>query len=583
MIKNSHAAFLIQSLILFLPINVYIVGDWVGCGIQWALFRYQVSYFGESLIGFTNEILYVYTGIIQGRSAIALIIWAIAATVLIFCFMVNIYAVFSDTPTLIQNTFLCSIIIGILFLLADLMQYGLSLHNSAGICIPIGVPAIILVGVSGYTFTKRTHQTASEFIPGFMEWPVFKENKNLLRLTDSRALQNLLVLIGISVLVKYILFFSSLYAPFDSVTGDILLYYHYAGLVVGGQIPYADFLLEYPPLLFIPAIIAYIPTILLHSFSLYLFSYMTLMYIFDAATLICVYFIARDFYGNKKAFLCGFLYVTAIAAAFFVPLTYDIVATFLLILSFFLFLNRNIVAAYFTATFGFLTKWFPVFTFPFYTIYAIKKQRDIVKVRNGILLSILAVLVVSVPFALLNWKGFLFTYTFHLNRSIQTHSMIYYGDAISHFFLNGEYFSPFSLVLLIVAETGLIFWYYRYMDMEYQSLCYALFLSVFFFILFNKVFSASYIVWITPFLALFLAHSPRHILLFYLSQLVIYIETPLLYGVVFGDGKPYYVIEQNFLSFSFVFYSIKFLILAVVLWIIMRDIVNTHKMMKRTD
>jgi len=266
------------------------------------------------------------------------------------------------------------------------------------------------------------------------------------------------------------------------------------------------------------------------------------------------------------------LYTTAIAAAFFIPLTYDIVATFLLVLSLHLYLKKKVVSAYFSAMFGTLMKWIPILSFPFFFLNSVKNGESLKETKNGIIVSIIVATVFSIPFLLMNPDGFLFTYTFHLNRSVQTHSFVYYADAISRFLFHGDFFSPFSFILLIVVEICLMAWYYRILKNDSKTLVYVIFLSVFFFMIFNKVFSASYIIWVTPFLALLLVHSVRKIILFYLIQLIFYIETPLLYRIVFGDGKPYYVVENNFLTFSFIFYSVKFLILAILLWVILRDV-----------
>ena len=43
-------ALLSQILIFLIPLNIYMWGDWLIVNVQWALFRYQQSEYGNSLI-----------------------------------------------------------------------------------------------------------------------------------------------------------------------------------------------------------------------------------------------------------------------------------------------------------------------------------------------------------------------------------------------------------------------------------------------------------------------------------------------------------------------------------------------------
>ena len=42
--------FLCECLLFFVPLNIYGIGNYLATGVQWALFRYQQSYLGNSLI-----------------------------------------------------------------------------------------------------------------------------------------------------------------------------------------------------------------------------------------------------------------------------------------------------------------------------------------------------------------------------------------------------------------------------------------------------------------------------------------------------------------------------------------------------
>jgi hypothetical protein len=91
-------------------------------------------------------------------------------------------------------------------------------------------------------------------------------------------------------------------------------------------------------------------------------------------------------------------------------------------------------------------------------------------------------------------------------------------------------------------------------------------------ILLNKVFSPQYIVWITPFLVLFLFHSYKEIALFFSIQLVFYLEHPLLFGIVYTPSKTYTIIENSIPTVSFIFFTIKFMLLFILLFVLLRQI-----------
>jgi hypothetical protein len=564
--------FILQCLVFLIPVNFYVIGDWMGVGMQWALFRYQQSSMGMSVISTVNDVFYIGTGVIQGRSVIAAIFWIIGASLLVGCFILHIVTIRKQSPEIVKKTSLLTILGALLFILSDMVQYGFLFHGRAGICIPVGIPVIVFVGWWGYRTAENLEyiQEPENELHGNETIPWL--NIPLSGISRSVLVNELTILVFLSVFVKIIVFSASLYAPFEAIHADLDLYYHYTESLFSGKLPYIDFTVEYPQLFFIPALVAYIPTLIIHDFWIYFFSFMTLMYIIDAATLVCVYLIAIRLFGQKKAFLCGFLYVTAMPAAFFIPITFDIVPTFFLMFSLVLYVYGRSAAGYLSATAGALAKWFPVFALPSFVLHAVKNRNGLTTMKKGIFLSILFFTVSILPFIVINYQGFLKTYFFHFNRIAEQHSLIYYGDTLARFFFNSEPFSKISLILLLILECVLFFWYYRYLKNDDLTLCYVIFLSIFFFILVNKVFSACFIIWLTPFLALFLINSNREIFLFYVMECIIYIETPLLFRVVYGLKKPYMILENSLPSFSFIFYTIKFAVFFVVFYVILRNL-----------
>jgi hypothetical protein len=144
-------------------------------------------------------------------------------------------------------------------------------------------------------------------------------------------------------------------------------------------------------------------------------------------------------------------------------------------------------------------------------------------------------------------------------------------DILTKFFFGTQPWQELSSILLIVGECALIFWYFRYLNGKYITLISITGISLFFFVLVNKVGSPSYLVWITPFLALLLINSHKQILLFYLVQGVVYLEAPILLGIVYAPRPRYAVLVNAVPSIGFTFYTLKFAIFFVVFGVLIHN------------
>ena len=92
----------LQFLVFFIPVNVFVIGDWLGTGVQWTLFRYQQSYMGNSLILVSRDIFYVMTGLISGRSAISSFFWIAGSVLFIIALILILSANIHEDPAQIR-------------------------------------------------------------------------------------------------------------------------------------------------------------------------------------------------------------------------------------------------------------------------------------------------------------------------------------------------------------------------------------------------------------------------------------------------------------------------------------------------
>ena len=110
-----------------------------------AIFRFQITYLGDSLIFIWQDLNYIISGLIKGRSALSGFFWVVG-----LCFLLSSFISFVNLTGLkkFKKYIGISIILSaILFLISIIVQYGLLFSGPAGIAIPIGVPVLFAIGV----------------------------------------------------------------------------------------------------------------------------------------------------------------------------------------------------------------------------------------------------------------------------------------------------------------------------------------------------------------------------------------------------------------------------------------------------
>jgi hypothetical protein len=149
--ENRKIRILLQALPLILPLNIYLIGDALGTGLQWALVRYQQTYLGTGIIPVTRDIGYVLSGLMAGYSGLSLIIWSLGTLLLIVAFLLVIStACHEHSCRYTRYSPFLTVLAGILFLMSCMLQYGISLYGPAGFSIPFGVPVLMVIGYWTY-------------------------------------------------------------------------------------------------------------------------------------------------------------------------------------------------------------------------------------------------------------------------------------------------------------------------------------------------------------------------------------------------------------------------------------------------
>jgi hypothetical protein len=141
---------ILQILPLLIPLNIYVIGDWMGSGIQTLFFRYQQTNIGNSLILLNREIGFVLNGTLTGKSANASVIWSLGVILICIATLVMIYSYLQKEPPFIRYSAFLNAGGALLFTIAIIIQYGITLNGPAGIAIPVGIPILLVISYVQY-------------------------------------------------------------------------------------------------------------------------------------------------------------------------------------------------------------------------------------------------------------------------------------------------------------------------------------------------------------------------------------------------------------------------------------------------
>jgi hypothetical protein len=141
---------ILQLLLFLIPLNIYVIGDWMGSGIQALFFRYNQTNIGNSLIFLNREIYFITNGIVSGKSAFASGIWCVGVALICIATILVIYAYVRDDSKYVRYCAFINIGGALLFTLSLFIQYGITLNGPSGFTIPVGIPVILCVAYFQY-------------------------------------------------------------------------------------------------------------------------------------------------------------------------------------------------------------------------------------------------------------------------------------------------------------------------------------------------------------------------------------------------------------------------------------------------
>jgi len=408
-----------------------------------------------------------------------------------------------------------------------------------------------------------------------------KNSWNFLNLTfeniDLQVMKrHILILIGISLLTKLaVLFITPI--VFHSFVDyfDLGFYLEQAIKLTQGQLPYANSSFDYPILLYVPIIIALVPTLIFQNAMAFVYTFQLLMVTCDIVTMLCIYFIALKIYKERAAFLAGLIYATAFSTSYFVLTKYDALPTCLLMLAVLLTLYGMNVKGYLASGLGFFAKIFPAIAFPFLILHNTKKSslkeeffkflKAMVPLSLVLLLPVLVIRPEAIQTLLFATGANTVVYVNTL-----TYTLFSWINEVGHIGIRME-----TLTLMIyglMATTLLYLLYKAYVDSEKRpiTLLKTLLCAIVAVIVFTKFHSPQYIVWFTPFLCLLVADEIYKIALFYIVQVLAYIEFPLMFGSFYTNLEYTNAVGSSGWYLTLLFFTLQYLIILILVYVIIR-------------
>lgn len=370
------------------------------------------------------------------------------------------------------------------------------------------------------------------------------------------AHRNLLVLAPIITVIAVGLFGRIVFGTLADLY-DFQIYYDAVENILHGQLPWAYGIeFYYPPLAFVPLLIAYAISLAGGGFLLFAIAMWALMLICTIITTFCVYYIGLKLYPEKTAFTAAILNATAISVAYYTLCRFDPFPACLAMVAVLATLYGSKVTGYLASVLGLFVKIWPVVVFPFLWLY---NARDTSVMEEGKNRAFAFLLGGGILFGLMILGGYdrFLGYADRVYCNTVPYTVDQYLQMLGIVIPSGITALLFRILTVVVIAGAL---YLMYRQPKNITLMLKLILAVIIVITaFSQYRSPQYIVWFTPFAALLVADDIRGILLFIGVQVLAYIEYPLVYGVL-------YINEKYLSGWALVFFTVFFVMIGLLLW-----------------
>jgi hypothetical protein len=291
-----------------------------------------------------------------------------------------------------------------------------------------------------------------------------------------------------------------------------------------GQIPYKDTISEYPQ---IPTYLFAVPYLFSDPNSSPDFNYWVFSTVISLISLgfllgtILLLYQMLPIHKNR-AFL-----MLLPAALYFSYNRFDILPSFLVLLSLFsLQQKKNVLAGIFLGV-ATLTKWYPALLFPLFLAYTFTTKRWI-DWKMTLAFFLTCTIIITPTFLSGGLKALLVPYLFHAQRGFEQVSLpALIQKAFPNWFGSGPFLSILTYLFLALSVLPVPFLVLAHLDtIDRMVLWSGLILAVF--ILFSRIWSPQWLLWVLP-LMILIAKTPADILWIVVYGVVNYLAFPLVF------------------------------------------------------
>jgi hypothetical protein len=392
--------------------------------------------------------------------------------------------------------------------------------------------------------------------------------------------QHLKYLVGLSIVAKIALFIVTVFIIGSSVDMyQSSYYYEHFVAIFHGDYPYINNYYEYPILSFIPVIVAWIPSVLFNSVFIYLVVFVALLIIADCITTICVYLIARKIWNDSKtAFTAAIIYLTAISAMYFVMTENSTFASCLLMVGLTMVLYskdfmHSKINVYFALICGYFVKVFPIIALPFVILYNSRSTSLKQEIISSLKIIIPVSFILTLPIIIFNPSSVLktllparmdigyFPETLIWTLHVWVHDILHFSS------ISIDNVLMFVYACMIIGFLLLFYTAFKYKKQEPVMLIKFIACAIMILVLAYKVRSPGYIIWFTPFICILIADNIYKIGLFYVVQLLAYIEFPLTFWILWTNIEYTNPIYSTNWYLALLLFTLEFSLLIILSWV----------------
>lgn len=302
---------------------------------------------------------------------------------------------------------------------------------------------------------------------------------------------------------------------------DVEHYYAQFQMLVEGSVPYKDFVFEYPPLMLL---FISIPGIIPGNIDVYCTIFFCISVMFYILTTYYIFRILDKFEINNKI-ASIVIVLTLLLIGVRVLLRNDIFAMFFVISSIYYYCEKRYELSFVLLSLGVMTKIFPIilalaFVIPFIA------DKKIISVAKYTIISIGICFLISLPFIILDSNSAFAYLTYHSDRGLQVESVassiilfinlfVHIADPSSGYGsinISGQIpdtiaivIVPLTIILLITFSVLCLYKYNKAKSVDpNRTVILAGTTMMLILVVFNKVFSEQYMLWIMLLVAILL-------------------------------------------------------------------------------